>query len=66
MGINPRYKVRHLIQGIKITKFDTVKDLIMATASLWTDYDGFVSLYKKFNNKRKKVSPTELNILGVD
>ena len=66
MGIDPRSQVRHLIQGIKITEFESVKDMIMLTASLRNDYDGFVSLYKTFIYQRKKVSPPELNISGVD
>ena len=45
-GIDPRSQVRHLIQGIKISYFDAVKAHIMATASLRTGYDGYVSLYK--------------------
>ena len=66
MGINPRSQVRHLIQGINITQFDAVKDQIMDTASLRTYYDECVSLYKTFINQSKKVSPTELNISGVE
>ena len=38
----------------------------MATASLRTDYDGYVSLYKKFIDQSKKVSPTDMNISGVE
>ena len=38
----------------------------MATASLRTDCDGCVSLYKTFIDQSKKVSPPELNISGVD
>ena len=66
VGIDPRSQVRHLIEGIKITQFDTVKDQIMATDSLRTDYDGCVSLYKTFINQSKKVSTHELNITGVE
>ena len=44
MGIDPRSQVRHLVEGIKITEFDAVKDQIMATASLRTAYDVYVSL----------------------
>ena len=46
VGIDPRSQVRHLTEGIKITQFYAVKAQIMATASLRTDYDGCVSLYK--------------------
>ena len=38
----------------------------MATASLRTDYSGCFYLYKTFINQSKKVSPPELNILGVE
>ena len=51
MGIYPRSQVRHLIQGIKINEFDAVKDQIIATASLRTDYDVCVSLYNTFINR---------------
>ena len=37
----------------------------MATASLRTDYDECVSLYKPFIDHSKKVSPPELNVSGV-
>ena len=66
MEIDPRYQVRHLIQGIKITEFDSFKAQIMATDYLGTDYGGFVSLYKKFTNQSKRVSHPELNISGVE
>ena len=66
VGIDPRSQVRHLIEGIKITQFYAVKAHIMATASLRTDYDGCVSLYRTFIYNSKKVSPPELNISGVE
>ena len=66
MGIDPRSQVRNLIQDIKITEFDAVKDQITATDSLRTDYDGCVSLYKTFINQTKKISPPDLNISGVE
>ena len=66
MGIDTRSQVRHLIQGIKITEFDTVKAQIMAIASLRTDYDECVYLYRTFINHIKKVSPPEMNISGVE
>ena len=66
LGIGPRHQVRHLIEGIKITQFVAVKAQIMVTASLRTDYDGCVSLYKTFINQSKKVSPSELNFSVVE
>ena len=65
VGIDPRSQVRHLIKGIKITQFDTVKAQIMATVSFRNYYDGCVSLYKTFIDQSNKVSPPELNISGV-
>ena len=62
VGIDTRSQVRHLNQGIKINEFDAVKDYIMETASLRTDYEGCVSLYKTSIDHSKKVSPPELNI----
>ena len=44
VGIDPRSQVRHLIEGIYITQFYSVKSQIMETASLRTDYDGCISL----------------------
>ena len=38
----------------------------MANAYLRTDYYGCLSLYKTFINQSKKVSPTEMNISGVE
>ena len=64
--IDTRSQVRHLIQGVKITEFDEVKAQIMATDSLRNDYYGCISLYKTFIDQIKKVSPTELNISGVE
>ena len=66
VGIYSRSQVRHLIQGIKINEFDLVKDQIMATASLRTDYNRCVSLYKTFIDHSKKVSPPDRNISGVE
>ena len=54
-----------MIQGIKITEFDTVYAQIMETASVRNDYDGYVSLYKALIDQSKNISPPELNILGV-
>ena len=66
MRIDTRSQVRNLIAGIKITQFGEVKDKIMATTYLRTDYDGCVSFYKTFIDHIKKVSSSEVNISGVD
>ena len=66
VGIDTRPQTRHLIEGITITQFDAVKAYIMATAYLRNYYAGFVSLFKTLIDQSKKVSPTELNISGVE
>ena len=66
VGIDPRSQVRHFIQGIKITEFDTVKAQIMATASLRTDCNRCFSLNKTLIDQSKKFSPPEMNILGLN
>jgi hypothetical protein len=47
-GIDSRSKVRHLLDGIKTTKFDAVKMQIMASLDLMKDFDRCVNLYKDF------------------
>ena len=66
MRIDTKSQVRNLIAGIKITQFGEVKDKIMATTYLRTDYDGCVSLYKILIDNSKKVSPPELDVSGVE
>ena len=66
MGIDTSAQVRHFIEVIKITQFDELKAQIMNTASLRTNYDGCISVYKTFIDQSNKVSPTELNISGVE
>ena len=58
--------MRHLNQGIRITEFDAVKAQIMANDTLRTYYYGCVSFYITFIDQRKNVSPSELNISGVE
>ena len=66
VGIDTMYQVRNLIEGINITKFDAVSAQIMETASLRTDYDGCVYLYKTFIDHIKKVYPPDMDILGAE
>ena len=47
-GINPRSKVRYLLDGIKTDKFDSVKPCIILDASLCNDFDSCVTLYQDF------------------
>lgn len=52
-GIDNRSKVRHLLDGIKTTKFDAVKMQIMASSDLMKDFDRCVNLYKDFITQSK-------------
>ena len=47
-GIDPPTKVRHLVDGIKTDKLDSVKTAIMASAALRIDFDSCVNLFKDF------------------
>jgi hypothetical protein len=47
-GIDPRSKVRFLLDGIKTDKFDSVKTRIMSDATLRNDFDACVTLYQDF------------------
>lgn len=47
-GIDPRSKVRYLLDGIKTDKFDSVKTRIMSDATLRNDFDACVTLYQDF------------------
>lgn len=47
-GIDPRSKVRYLLDGIRTDKFDSVKTRIMSDATLRNDFDACVTLYQDF------------------
>lgn len=47
-GIDPRSKVRFLLEGIKTHEFDHVKSTIMASATLRQDFDLCVNLFQDF------------------
>ena len=47
-GIDPRSKVRYLLEGIKTDQFDSVKAAIYASETLRKDFDGCVLLFKDF------------------
>jgi hypothetical protein len=59
-GIDPRSKVRYLLDGIKTDKFDSVKTRIMSDAALRTDFDSCVTLYQDFirQSAKTKSNPT--------
>jgi hypothetical protein len=47
-GIDPRSKVRFLLDGIKTDKFDAVKTRIMSDERLRSDFDLYVTLYQDY------------------
>jgi ribosomal protein S13 len=65
-GIDPRSKVRFLLDGIKTDKFDSVKAQIMANAELRNDFDSCVTLYQDFIKQTTKSKPVStVNISQV-
>ncbi|KAI2507228.1 hypothetical protein MHU86_7185 [Fragilaria crotonensis] len=59
-GIDPRSKVRYLLDGIKTDKFDSVKTRIMSDAALRNNFDACVTLYQDFikHTSKSKTTPT--------
>ena len=59
-GIDPRSKVRCLLDGIRTDKFDSIKTRIMSNATLRTDFDACVTLYQDFikQTSKSKKTPT--------
>ena len=51
-GIDERSKVRHLMNGIKNRDFDPVKTRILSDATLRSNFDQCVNLYKDFIEQR--------------
>ena len=47
-GVDLQTKVRHLVDGIKTDKLDSIKMAIMASAALRIDFFSFVNLFKDF------------------
>ena len=67
-GIDPRSKVRYLLDGIKTDKFDSVKTRIMSDSTLRSDFDGCVTLYQDFIKQtasKTKGNPNNVNISEI-
>jgi hypothetical protein len=47
-GIDQRSKVRHLVDGIKTNKLDTIKGQILASAKLSSSFNRSVTLLQDF------------------
>ncbi len=63
-GIDPRSKVRYLVDGIKTTKLDTIKSQILATPALRSDFDASVNLFQDFI-KQVPSNKKEISIAAV-
>ncbi|KAI2497284.1 hypothetical protein MHU86_17203 [Fragilaria crotonensis] len=59
-GIDPRSKVRFLLDGIKTDKFDAVKTRIMSDERLRSDFDACVTLYQDYIRQTSKSKKKEL------
>lgn len=66
-GIDPRSKVRFLLDGIKTDKFDAVKTRIMSDERLRNDFDACVTLYQDYirQTSKSKTSANTVNISEV-
>lgn len=65
-GIDPRSKVRYLLDGIKTDKFDAVKTRIMSDEQLRSNFDGCVTLYQDYMRQTTKTkSSNTVNISEV-
>jgi hypothetical protein len=53
-GIDPRSKVRYLLDGIKTDKFDAVKTRIMSDEQLRSNFDGCKTLYQDYIRQMTK------------
>jgi hypothetical protein len=58
-GIDVRSKVRHLLDGVRTSAYDSVKTRIMSDAALRTDFDACVTLYKDFIKQNDARSNTK-------
>ena len=50
-GIDDRFKVQHLMSGIKTKVLDPVKTQIVASAALRNDFDACVNLYRPLSRR---------------
>jgi len=53
-GIDEHSKVRHLVEGIKTDKLDTIKGQILASAKLCSSFDKWVTLFQDFIRQQTK------------
>ena len=56
-GIDPRSKVRYLLEGIKTKELDNVKTRILSDATLRSDFDMCVNLFQDFIKQTKANEP---------
>ena len=56
VGIDPRSKVRYLLDGIKTNQFDAVKMRIMSEEGFRLDFDSCVTLYQDYIRQTSKTT----------
>ena len=61
-GIDDRSKVRHLLNGIKSDKLNAVKAHVYATATMRSDFEACVTLYKDFITQSQADGKPVLNV----
>ena len=64
-GIDERSKVRHLLDGIKTDKLDSVRTRIFSDEILQNDFDASVSLFKDFIKQAGDKGSQTLNISSL-
>ena len=64
-GIDPRSKVRYLLNGIKTKDLETVKSRILSDTTLRSDFDASVNLFQDFI-KITRNEPRRANISAID
>ena len=55
-GLDDRYKVKHLVNGIKPSALETVNDTIWASTTIVTYFEGTVDLFKTVITRQNTVS----------
>jgi hypothetical protein len=64
--LDDRTKVRHLINGIRTKELDAAKGQVWASATLRSDFDGCVDLFKTFLEQQSASTATNLNVSSTN
>ena len=65
-GIDPRSKVRYLLDGIKTKDLDNVKTRILSDEHLRVDFDACVNLFQDFVKQTRTNEPRRANISAIE